>query len=345
MPAGYGEQRVSVRLTGLQPNTSYYYRVLASNGEGQAEGEQVFATLTTLPSPSVMLDGRAWELVSPPEKDGSGVEPIAREGGLIQSSTSGEAVAYVANGPIEGEPVGNRAPEATQVLSARSPSGWSSQELVTPHEAGEGVEIGEAAEYRFFSSDLALSLVQPPDPRNDSLWKRRRWRPALAKRRCTCAPIHRCSHSEDPASRRLMPGPARTVAYLAPGYLPLVTPLMTGVKAGFGGHLEFLDATPDLSDVVFESEGVALLQGGAPGLYEWQASGGLQLVSVLPDGAPAFEPSLGYEGVNVRNAVVVADDGKGSRVVFSGEGEGGPGKAMNRPGCICATPIRTRRSS
>ncbi len=364
VPAGYGEQRVSVELTGLQPGTTYYYRVLASNARGQAEGERAFATLTTLSSPSAMLDGREWEQVSPAEKDGSGVEPIAREGGLIQSSSNGEAVTYVANGPIEGEPVGNRAPEPTQVLSTRSPSGWSSQELVTPHEQGEGVEIGEAAEYRFSSSDLALSLLQPSIRKTQPLEV-----PPLAPGASEKTMYVRADRPVEPqgagsgedvaegpgedrseatgeavaegSGQSAIEGPGEDAAYaraaansgyLAPGYLPLVTPSTVGVKAGFGGHLEFIDATPDLSDVLFESEGVAVLQGGAPGLYEWQADGGLQLASVLPDGLPAFEPSLGYEGVDVRNAIVSADGGNGARVVFSGEGEGAPGEGNEQPG-------------
>ena len=60
------------------------------------------------------------------------------------------------------EPGGNRALEPTQVLSARTSEGWGVEDLVTPHERGEGLKIGEAPEYRSFSEDLALGLVQTP---------------------------------------------------------------------------------------------------------------------------------------------------------------------------------------
>ena len=151
MPAAPGtDHRERVRRAGGQrdadgpaPGTTYYYRVLASNGLGQAEGEQGLQTFQTLPSSQGLLaDGRAWELVSPAEKDGAGIEPLSREGGLIQASADGEAVAYVANGPVVPEPGGNRAPEPTQVLSARTREGWGLEDLITPHEKGEGLKPG-----------------------------------------------------------------------------------------------------------------------------------------------------------------------------------------------------------
>ena len=89
----------------------------------------------------------------------------------------------------------------------------------------------------------------------------------------------------------------------------------------FGGELEFLDATPDLSHVVFESAvGLTAEDPSAPGLYEWDAqSGGLQLVSVLPGGSPAPDtpsstPALGDGGgLNERGAL----SSDGSRVLWS----------------------------
>ena len=105
--------------------------------------------MTTLPSAEGLLpDGRAWEMVSPAEKDGSGIEPLRKEGGLIQASEDGDAITYVANGPIVPEPEGNRAPYPTQALAQRGASGWSSQQITTPRTKGEGFIPGEAPEYR-----------------------------------------------------------------------------------------------------------------------------------------------------------------------------------------------------
>ena len=63
---------------------------------------------------------------------------------LIQASEDGEAITYLADGPIASQPEANRSPDPTQVLSTRGPDGWESQDIVTPHEKGEGIEPDEA---------------------------------------------------------------------------------------------------------------------------------------------------------------------------------------------------------
>ena len=84
--------------------------------------------------------------------------------------------------------------------------------------------------------------------------------------------------------------------------------------------LEFVDATPDLSHVLFDSKvGLTAQAPTAGGLYEWQAGAPLQLVSVLSDGMPApdeagSEPSLGDAGgPNARGAI----SSDGTRVFWS----------------------------
>ena len=88
-----------------------------------------------------------------------------------------------------------------------------------------------------------------------------------------------------------------------PDYLPLVTAANDTANSRFGGGLEFLDATSDLSHVIFESKvGLTASAPGAAGLYEWQQGSLLGLVSVLPDGTPVpdeppnREPWLGDGG-------------------------------------------------
>ncbi len=323
--AGFGAQQVSVTLQGLTPGTTYYYRVLAGNALGQAEGEQRLGTIETLPgSQGLLADSRAWELVSPADKDGADIEPLSKEGGLIQASQSGEAVAYVANGPVVSEPGGSRAPEPTQVLASRSAAGWSSEDVVTPHEKGEGIWPGEPEEYRFFSEDLALSLVEPsletvepfeapplaPGASEKTLYVRDE--PAIAP--------------EDREAKAYAAAQANS-GFLAPGFAPLLTPSGVtaetegGERSRFGSTLGFVDATPDLAHVIFES-GVPLLAGSAAGLYEAEPGAGFQLVSVLPNGTPAGnaelrdEPQLGYENTNVRGAI----SSDGGRVLFYSAG-------------------------
>ena len=109
--AGFVDASESVQLLNLQPSTSYHYRVIAENQHGQVEGSNTLSTFRTLPTAvGVLADHRAWEMVSPPEKDGAGIEPIRREEGLIQASEDGDAIAYDATAPIGGEPQGSRSP-------------------------------------------------------------------------------------------------------------------------------------------------------------------------------------------------------------------------------------------
>ena len=302
--AGFGDELVSVQADRLQPNTTYFYRVVASNADGRGESEQSEQTFfTTLPSAEgVLADDREWELVSPAEKHGAAVEPISREGALIQASTDGNAIAWTASAPVSGEAQGDRRPEPVQVISTRGSREWSPQDISTPHDRGEGINTGEATEYRFFSEDLGLALVQPQVPSE---------------------PL------EDPP---LAEGAREKTIYRrndqSASYEPLVGAADDTAGMPFGGRLEFEGATPDLSSVVFGSE-VGLLSGaGEPGLYEWDeaaggAGGGLRLVSSLPaeaGGGPASEPELGFAGRDVRGAI----SKDGSRVFWSNGGEEGP---------------------
>ena len=214
---------MSAEAVGLLPSTTYHFRVVAENEvEGivnVAEGADAFGTITTLPSPAgVLADGRAWEMVSPVEKDGSGIEPITQEGVAIQASEDGTAITYAADGPVIPEPEANRGPDPTQVLSRRGEHEWESQGLVTPHEKGEGIEPGGAREYRLFSTDLALSVLQTPDPEPLE-------RPALAPGMREKTIYERADAPLEAAgAEQAIYEAAQHNGSRAPGYLPLVTP-------------------------------------------------------------------------------------------------------------------------
>jgi hypothetical protein len=283
---GAGSEDIAreLKLTGLAPDTTYFFRVLAANALGITEGpEQTFRTQQQAGS-FALADSRAWEMVSPPDKQGAVVEALTREGGLIIASKDGNALTYVVNGSLGQEVQGNRSPEWQQVLATRSASGWLSQDIATPSSEAKGFAAGNAPEYQFFTPELSLALDEPPEP--------------------------------GPAPP-LAPGVTQATPYLrdnATGtFLPLVTEANTQTGAQFGGHINFLFATPDLSHIVIASEVGLTGAGSSHGLYEW-SGGQLQYASVLPNGlAPSGEVELGFSNRVLAHAI--SEDG--SRIVWT----------------------------
>jgi hypothetical protein len=335
LSAGVVDQEVSVKVANLQPGTTYFYRVLATNKEGTGESAQTVNTFTTLPtSVGVLADHRAWELVSPPNKHGNAIEAIPGEEGLVQASEDGNAISYLADGPIVGEPESNRAIERSQILATRSGEGWSSQDMQTPHETASGIVSGLISEYQFFSADLSLGLAEPFGLSSRS-------EPPLAP-----AALEKTLYLRD--NPPISPGAAEQAnyteaekdrAFQAPGFLPLVSTLNVPPNTQIAPNLpsrglEFDGATPDLSHVVLESrgngkQGVALTTaevGPESNLYEW-TGGALQLISVLPEEGgqkerPAPEPSLGEENFDVRHAISNEGTHAGTRIFWSNEANG-----------------------
>ena len=284
---GSGEARVDVSqpVSGLSANTIYTYRVVATFGAG-ASGTvfgavQTFTTKTE--GANVELpDGRAWELVSSPEKNGAGLESIPREGGLIQAAQDGSGLTYIALSPDGGEAEGNRVPTFVQLLAKRgfnekgSPA-WSSASITLPGEHASGAVTGEGKqEYRAFTPDLGLSLVEPLGLSTSA-------EPRLSPQ-----------DSERTIYTRKTEGCERPPSTC---YTPLVNSsnVLPGTK--FGGQegtkkgIQFVNATPDLSHDIFKSEVPLTSEAASAGtnLYEWSA-GQLQLVNVLPSNEPGEQP-------------------------------------------------------
>jgi hypothetical protein len=301
---------VSVSPLDLSPATTYHYRVVAivpSSDETFHGADETFTTQSA-GEEFLLPDGRQWELVSPPNKHGAGIEPMNTEGGLIQAAAGGGAFTYVAIGPTESNPAGNTALEFTQLLSTRrSSGGWESQDIVTPHNAISFLLPGHETEYLFFSSDLSQALVAPEGETPLPPLEEGAEKTIYVRDNSTCGEPDRC-------------------------FVPLVTKsnVQPGVSIGPGPRsngVGFMGATPDLSHMVLESPEALTANavkdaGKHANLYEW-ADGELQLVSILPPpnaisaAAENQEASLGYEGRLVRNAI--SDDG--SRIVWEG-GEG-----------------------
>jgi DNA-binding beta-propeller fold protein YncE len=329
-PTGLGEsfsaQPLSLELAGLAPGV-YHYRVHASSALGSAQSPE--RTITVVAPVAGVPDGRAWELVSPPETDGAEAEAITKEGGAIQAAADGGAISYVADGPMPASSnvEGSRNPEQTQVLSVREPGGWVSQDIATANSTGAGIHPGRTQEYQLFSSDLALALLEPfPGDAGSGTLAQPPLSPPLEYEREGSRVSEAAQQKTfyERADTPIAPEPEEAETYAQAqrngqvehnaGFLAVVSEAnaLAGLGTGqFGGGetegLQLLSANADLSGVVFASH------KAAPGLYEWSPGSQIHPVSVNEQGRQVYG-TLGHLP-NVRDAI--SDDG--SRVFWTSE--------------------------
>jgi hypothetical protein len=321
--SGEADVGVSELAEGLSPATVYRYRVVARDALGPSAGaDRTFTTQAAASATSGLLDGRAWELVSPPNAHGTALVAfgIGSGGGLIQAAEDGDALTYIALGPVGPETAGNRGSKSfNQLLAQRSSSSgipfWSTRDIATPHEAVEGPKLGGGSEYEFFSPNLSAGLVEPEGAT------------PLSPQASEKTPYLRDNNKCEPTATEAIP---------ATCYTPLVTGkegfanVLEGTE--FGGKInggqqtsygvQFLAATPDLSHVVLHSEAQLTSAPYEPEhqryVYEWSA-GRLQPLDVLPvseggGGVSAIPlrlgtPKLETETVTFSSYHELSDDG------------------------------------
>jgi hypothetical protein len=302
---GEGQKKalVSELLAGLTPNTTYHFRIVAENSFGpEASADHIF--LTQSGSLSFLLeDSRAWEMISPPNKNGGSLTGSAF--GLIQGAANGEGLVYASRGSIERDPDGNRSLELSNVLARRTDQGWQSEDVTPPSQQVISVLPGAQSVYSLFTENLGAALLDPRD------------------------------------STQLSTEASERTPYLRENSTPPVyTPLVTG-KEGFanvppgtefGGDpksaaksLVLVGANASLSRPIISSE-VPLRDGAPPnGLYAW-SQGQLLPVSVLPgEGGMTSASLVGSGAGSVRNAV--PDDG--SRIFWAPGSYGNGGNGLS----------------
>jgi hypothetical protein len=334
---------VEATLSGLVPHTTYRWRIVATNSCsgpcGTTAGPDAAFTTSAVEAPiggcpndalrsgagRFLSDCRAFEMVSPPEKNSAEVAVPTPAGGLLgetliksviplQAAPSGEAISY-ASGTAFGE--AESAPLASQYESDREPAGWSTRNIDPKFEEGSFRDpvVG-------FSSDLehaAVIAIEPkltPDATEGF--------PNLYRRDADGSLTALTTEDHAPEL-----GPTEKARYCL----------------SYGG------ASSDFDHVFFAANG-ALNPGDPTGLeafnlYEWHQAGGggIRLVSVLPDGSaaePNFHTGFGYSLSNgeaiqckVREALLrhaVSVDGSRVFWTYSHElFEIGPGKFARRP--------------
>jgi hypothetical protein len=278
-------QELNSLNSSLTTSTTYHYRpvaINASSSEGVIGPEHTFttksfATLFQLP------DGRAWELVSPPDKGGGAIAAPEElfGGGDIQAAAQAPAdpskpLFTYGSGVAFGSAAS--APPISQYLARRSPSAWSSENVSTPIPSGAYGDKPDGAPYRVFSADLSRAVI-------------------FGGLSCRGG-LEACPSPNPP-----LPGSGAPVGYMtyylrdsATGVVSSLLKTADVVHSSVAPaslQLTLVAAAPDLSHVVLSScaaltaDAVELPAGpgrcdpNGQNLYEWSAAG-LKAINLMP---------------------------------------------------------------
>jgi hypothetical protein len=248
VPAGTGlaagssrePREVAQGVSGLEPNTTYHYRIVATNELGSSVGEdRSFTTDAQAPA------ARAYEMVSPVEKDSV---PVDDELVGFEARPDGERVIYSTK--RAGLPGASGLPLSPLVLAVRQHDGWANQPLDPPMSQCCGAVVLKRSVIAT-SRDMSRVLV--------------------ATRRALSG-----GAVEGDTNLYVYDVPANRYTLVATGPDRPFGENLTGVA---GGEQWSIGVTPDLSVVAFMTSAALTPDAPAlgPKLYSWSAAAGLRL--------------------------------------------------------------------
>lgn len=303
--AGVTDQRVTAEVGGLQPGTTYHFRVVAASSQGTVAGpDQTFTTGGACANDGLrtgysagLPDCRAFEQVSPANKDSNApydVEVDHMFGDL--AAADGNRMAWSSEAGLPGSQA-----DGTYYLSTRGGQGWTTASLIPPQSTSDGQPCNESAQVDAFSTDLTVHLLDEG---------------ALA------AGGNSCGSDSPPLVAGEPQGVRNLFEQAADGSYRLVS---TDPVAGPPADAKFDVASIDLSHVVFDSSAqltaTAPPSGGQSLLYVWY--GGAVHLLVLPDGSPAPTASCNGSGSACFSPLALSGhevSADGSRIFFPANG-------------------------
>ncbi|HET6505218.1 MAG TPA: hypothetical protein VFG42_00395 [Baekduia sp.] len=240
-------------------------------------------------------DCRAYEQVSPPDKNGNDVG--LRQGGdkMIQTyvaAADGGGVVYETQGVFPGA---NSALLTNATLSRRGATGWQTQVLAP---AQLPVPFPSFASFMFFTPNLDKAVVRTP------------------------VNAHLADNDTADANNLYLRDNDHGT-YTTLSVHPPVTRVPDQIVYTFAG------ASADMRHVLFTSDDALTPDAPVPppppangltNLYEW-VGGQLRLVTILPDGTPSSTGGLPGGGTGAPTPTAISEDG--SRVIF-GTPDGNP---------------------
>ncbi len=322
-------------LGGLEPDTAYRYRIVATNTGGATPGPTRPLT-TTASTPSTALpDDRSWEMVSVIDKNSGEIQSFGGilGGAVIQAAAEGDAITY-SSASAFGDPKG--APGGSQYVSTRGQTEWTTDNVTLPMISGSYPEAPTSGvPYQLFSTDLETALLSNG-------------------RRCLSSASSQCPVANAPVAGSGAPAGYRNY-YLRSGsdgsFKAMLsnTDIATLALGPEDFELAFAGATPDLAHVILST--CAALTSGAvevPGsdgecdaskqnLYEKSGSE-LVLINTAPGAKLAAQSrAISPDGSRVywtNGTNLYLRDGGVTKQVDEGQGGGGTFETASLDGSV-----------
>jgi hypothetical protein len=280
-------------LTDLQPQTTYHFRVVAKNAFGIAEGpDRTFTTPPPEPActnngqlgAGFLPDCRAWEMVSPPDKNGIQVVP---ETDKHHIATDGDAVTFSALGAFA-DPQGSAID--TEYLARRTAApatnGWATHAINPPERPvtyGAAVAGASSTYVDAFTPDLSAAVYKT-------------WRPLVdAPKVSEVTNLYRIDGiGAGPTSAHILtdslapnPVPPTWATFFGGLFVKQYVPVFAGASADLS-HVAF-ESTLDLTTDAPPYTGFCEIGGiECPTKVYENADGVVRLVSRIPQAPDAF---------------------------------------------------------
>jgi hypothetical protein len=280
-------------ISGLQPETTYHFRVFAKNASGGAVSPD--QTFTTPPLGSALPDNRHYEQVSPVDKRPVAAAEFAPSGGQteFQASSGDNGIVYALKNGLPDATAGGD----TRYLGERDPTGWQSTQLtppaLIPPVSGENVSTGAIL---ISSANLACTLLESTEP--------------------LTADTPETDLENGTNNLYLRDNSTGTYTLLS-----YTEPLNPGISISEALY-EIGGVTDDCKHILFETRYRLLPEAtGANGVYEW-SEGTLRLAGVLPDGSVPAAAEIGgqEEGEQIVFSTLSSD---GARAIFTAQSNSG----------------------